>query len=112
MRGTEEELQRNQIAPPKLHRRAIGNANEQLGLVSMVRYIAGAIAAGFDGLTDASLPEAETAATRRLDWRRALENMADELKRLFVWSCDQLRSIQRGGGEMGGIRDGSSGEEL
>jgi len=30
---------------------------------------------GCDGLTDAILPEAEIAATRRLDWRMALENI-------------------------------------
>lgn len=35
----------------------------------------GAIAAAFDGLTDAIRPEAEIAATRRLDWRMALENI-------------------------------------
>jgi len=44
-------------------------------LQTMVGWRAGAIDAGFDGLTDAILPEAEIAATRRLDWRRALENM-------------------------------------
>lgn len=37
---------------------------------------AGAIAGGCDGLTDAILLVAEIAATRRLDWRMALENMA------------------------------------
>ena len=50
----------------------------------MIRWSAGAIAAGFDRLTDASLPVAEIAATRLLEVRRALENMTDELKRLFV----------------------------
>jgi len=44
-------------------------------LQTMAGWRAGAIDAGFDGLTDAILPEAEIAATRRLDWRRALENM-------------------------------------
>ena len=41
----------------------------------MARWDLIAIAAGFDGLTDAILPEAEIAATRRLDWRMALENI-------------------------------------
>jgi hypothetical protein len=44
-------------------------------LQTMAGWRACAIDAGFDGLTDAILPEAEIAATRRLDWRRALENI-------------------------------------
>jgi hypothetical protein len=44
----------------------------------------GAIAGGCDGLTEAILLEAEIAATRRPDWRMALENMAVVLKRLLV----------------------------
>lgn len=36
----------------------------------------GAIAGSCDGLTEAILLVAEIAATRRLDWRMALENMA------------------------------------
>lgn len=49
----------------------------------MAAAVAGAIAGGCDGLTEAILPVAEIAATRRLDWRMALENMAVVLKRLF-----------------------------
>lgn len=49
----------------------------------MARRAAGARAGGCDGLTDAILPVAEIAATRRLDWRMALENIAAVLKRLF-----------------------------
>lgn len=41
----------------------------------MARCVTGAIDASYNGLTDAILPEAEIAATRRLDWRMALENM-------------------------------------
>jgi len=41
----------------------------------MAGWIAVAIAAGGNELTEAILPEAEIAATRRLDWRMALENM-------------------------------------
>jgi hypothetical protein len=41
----------------------------------MGRWEMGAIAAYFDGLTDAIRPEAEIAATRRLDWRIALESI-------------------------------------
>jgi hypothetical protein len=37
----------------------------------------GAIAGGCDGLTEAILPVAEIAATRRLDWRIALENIGE-----------------------------------
>jgi hypothetical protein len=36
-----------------------------------------------DGLTEAILPEAEIAASPRLDWRMALENIFDELKKLL-----------------------------
>jgi hypothetical protein len=35
----------------------------------------GAMTGGCDGLTEAILPVAEIAATRRLDWRMALENI-------------------------------------
>lgn len=41
----------------------------------MARWSAGAIASAFDGLTEAILLDAEIAATRRLDWRMALENI-------------------------------------
>jgi hypothetical protein len=50
----------------------------------MAATAAGAIARVENGLTDAILLEAEIAATRRLDWRMALENMAVVLKRLLV----------------------------
>jgi CDGSH-type Zn-finger protein len=46
----------------------------------MAATAAGAMAGGCDGLTEAILLEAEIAATRRLDWRMALENMAVVLK--------------------------------
>lgn len=49
----------------------------------MVSNAAGADAGRCDGLTEAILLEAEIAATRRLDWRMALENIAAALKRLF-----------------------------
>jgi hypothetical protein len=58
-------------------------------------------ATGFDGLTDAILPEAEIAATRRLDWRRALENMFGA-QRLYGRFCNQLRSQK---GRKGGMGD-------
>ena len=45
---------------------------------------AGAIAGGCDGLTDAILLVAEIAATRRLDWRMALENMAAAAQEAIV----------------------------
>lgn len=48
----------------------------------MAATAAGAGGRGCDGLTDAILLDAEIAATRRLDWRMALENMAAVLKRL------------------------------
>jgi hypothetical protein len=53
-------------------------------LRAMAATAAGAMAGGCDGLTDAILLEAEIAATRRLDWRMALENMVVVLKRLLV----------------------------
>jgi hypothetical protein len=49
----------------------------------MAAATAGAMAGECDGLTDAILLEAEIAATRRLDWRMALENMVVVLKRLL-----------------------------
>jgi hypothetical protein len=49
----------------------------------MAATAAGAMSGGCDGLTEAILLEAEIAATRRLDWRMALENMAVVLKRLL-----------------------------
>jgi hypothetical protein len=60
--------------PAKLHRRAIGAADVLLKLLMMARWRAGAIAAGFDGLTDAILLDAEIAATRGAA-RTALENI-------------------------------------
>ncbi len=75
----------------------------------MARSRASAIAGGCDGLTEAILLVAEIAATRRPDWRMALENMAAVLKRLLGSLCNQLRLMQvekRGDGD--GIEDGSS----
>lgn len=70
---------------------------------------AGAIAGGFDGLTEAILLEAEIAATRRLDWRMALENIAAVLKRLLRQLCNQLRLMQEEKrGDVDGVEDGSS----
>lgn len=48
----------------------------------MARWRADTIGVGTDGLTEAILPEAEIAASPRLDWRMALENMVGELKSL------------------------------
>ena len=60
------------------------------------------------GLTDAILLEAEIAATRRLDWRMALENMTAVLKSLLRLLCNQLRLMQEGGrGEVDGVGDGA-----
>jgi hypothetical protein len=67
----------------------------------------GACWCGCDGLTEAILPEAEIAATRRLDWRMALENMVVVLKRLCGWLCNQLRLMQtRKRGDGDGVEDG------
>lgn len=66
-------------APPSTPKQRRCSANG-IGMASwelhgMARWRKGAIDASFDGLTDAILPEAEIAATRRPDWRMALENM-------------------------------------
>ena len=50
---------------------------------AMAGEAAGAMAGSCDGLTDAILLVAEIAATRRLDWRMALENISAVLKRLL-----------------------------
>jgi hypothetical protein len=69
---------------------------------------AGAMAGCCGGLTDAILLEAEIAATRRLDWRMALENMTAVLKSLLRLLCNQLRLMQEGGrGEVDGVGDGA-----
>jgi hypothetical protein len=52
-------------------------------LQAMAATAEGAIGGRCDGLTDAILLEAEIAATRRLDWRMALENIVMVLKRLL-----------------------------
>lgn len=51
-------------------------------LAAMVSRAAGAVRGVGGELTEAILLEAEIAATRRLDWRMALENIAAVLKRL------------------------------
>ena len=61
-------------APTKLQRIAIGILDGWQELRAMARWTAGAIAAGFDGLTDASLLDAEIAVTRGAA-RMALENI-------------------------------------
>lgn len=60
----------------KLHCRANGIGYRFYGSLAMAGCAAGAIAGSCDGLTEAILLVAEIAATRRLDWRMALENMA------------------------------------
>lgn len=73
----------------------------------MAAKAAGAGAGGCDGLTEAILLVAEIAATRRLDWRIALENIAAVLKRFFRWHCNQLRLMQeRKRGDGDGVEDG------
>lgn len=80
------------------------------GSESCWRWLAGLQAqlqAVCDGLTEAILLVAEIAATRRPDWRMALENIAAVLKRLLRWHCNQLRLMQewqRGDGD--GVEDG------
>jgi len=90
-------LGRGELPPPHLpsaaacihrpsnefHCGANGIQRRLLEPTAMARRAAGARAGGCDGLTDAILPVAEIAATRRLDWRMALENIAAVLKRLF-----------------------------
>jgi hypothetical protein len=71
------------IPSTKLHCGANGIFSYILELWAMAATAAGAMAGSCDGLTEAILPEAEIAATRRLDWRMALENMAVVLKRLY-----------------------------
>lgn len=58
----------------KLQCEAIGIDDRSRELLAMARWIAGAIAAGGDGLTEVICALADTAA-RRLDWRIALENI-------------------------------------
>lgn len=69
----------NAAGPPDASAKLLGGANGMetavRGLQAMARQAAGAMAGGCDGLTDAILLEAEIAATRRLLWRMALENM-------------------------------------
>jgi hypothetical protein len=60
----------------------------------------GAIAGGCDGLTEAILPVAEIAATRRLDWRIALENMAAAAQETNVVALQPIE-IDAGMGEGG-----------
>lgn len=64
------------VPSTKLHCGANGIGYRFWRLLAMAGRAAGAIAGGCDGLTDAILLVAEIAATRRLDWRMALENMA------------------------------------
>jgi hypothetical protein len=71
----------------------------------MAGWLAGAIDAGFDGLTDAILPEAEIAATRRLDWRRALENMVCTSRSYsdssaINWDWCRRKGVENGDGEV------------
>jgi hypothetical protein len=78
----------------------------------MASKAAGAMAGSCDGLTDAILLEAEIAATRRLDWRMALENMAVLLKSRMGQRCTQLKLMQtakRGDGD--GAVDGADGSK-
>lgn len=79
-----------------------------LELQATAEVAAGAMAGGCDGLTEAILLEAEIAATRRLDWRMALENMTAVLKSLLRLLCNQLRLMQEGRrGEVDGVGDGA-----
>jgi hypothetical protein len=71
------------IPSTKLHCGANGIVLRVWERRAMAATAAGAMAGGRDGLTEAILLEAEIAATRRLDWRMALENMAVVLKRLL-----------------------------
>jgi hypothetical protein len=92
----------------KLHCSANGIENRILELQAMAEVAAGAMAGGCDGLTEAILLEAEIAATRRLDWRMALENMTAVLKSLMRLLCNQLRLMQEGRrGEVDGVGDGA-----
>lgn len=87
---------------------ANGIGRRVFGLQAMVEAAAGAMAGSCDGLTEAILLEAEIAATRRLDWRMALENMTTVLKSLLRLLCNQLRLMQEGGrGEVDGVGDGA-----
>ena len=71
-------------ASTKLHCGANGIGNRFYELRAMAGRAAGAIAGGCDGLTEAILLVAEIAATRRLDWRMALENMAAAAQETIV----------------------------
>ncbi|KAI1525929.1 hypothetical protein PtrCC142_010290 [Pyrenophora tritici-repentis] len=71
-------------ASKKLHCGANGIENRFYELRAMAGRAASAIAGGCDGLTEAILLVAEIAATRRLDWRMALENMAAAAQEAIV----------------------------
>jgi hypothetical protein len=58
----------------------------------------GAMAGGCDGLTEAILLVAEIAATRRPDWRMALENMAAAAQEACVVTLQPIE-IDAGMGE-------------
>lgn len=92
----------------KLQCSANGIGNPFFELQAMAEVAAGAMAGSCDGLTEAILLEAEIAATRRLDWRMALENMTAVLKSLLRLLCNQLRLMQEGRrGEVDGVGDGA-----
>lgn len=92
----------------KLQCSANGIGVRVLELQAMAEVAAGAMAGGCDALTEAILLEAEIAATRRLDWRMALENMTAVLKSLLRLLCNQLRLMQEGRrGEVDGVGDGA-----
>lgn len=78
--SAQRELPWNQRGSPnpstKLQCGANGIENRVQEPAAMARWTAGAIAAGDDGLTEAIWARADTAA-RRLDWRRARENIVD-----------------------------------
>ena len=83
-RGASAASQRRSSMPStQPHCGANGIENYFQELQAMTRRATGAIVGRCDGLTEAILPEAEIAATRRLDWRMALENIAAVLKRLL-----------------------------
>lgn len=65
----------NPNSSTKLQRGANGIENRFRKLRAMARWIAGAIAAGGDGLTDEICALAAETAARRLDWRIARENI-------------------------------------
>lgn len=82
--GSSPSSQRSSPIPSaKLQRGANGIGIRFWELQAMAGRATGALPGGCDGLTEAILPVAEIAATRRLDWRMALENIAAVLKRLL-----------------------------